>query len=175
MKWVIRIVGGLVGVLLLGVVVLFAMGHRANAGRMNNSVEVNAPAERVWPWITEPEKLEQWVSWLVEVRGERHNCVWVMRDENNGGQLMEIHSTVIEDVPPRLFHAKLSAPMGFDGEATYEITDVGGGRVRLDVKSAYTFSHWFAKLMEPLIMPSAEKKMLGDLATLKSKVEGATQ
>ncbi len=171
MKWVLRILGGLIGVLVLGVVVLFAMSQRANAGKMHNSIELNAPAERVWAWVTDPGKLPQWVSWLVEVRGERKNCVWVMRDENNGGQIMEIHSTVVEDAPPHRFRANLSAAEGFDGEATYEITDLGGGRVRLDINAAYRFNMWLAKLMEPVIMPSAEKKMLRDLATLKSKVE----
>jgi hypothetical protein len=101
MKWVLRILGGLAGVLVLGMVVLFAMSQRSNAGKM--------------------------------------------RDENNGGQIMEIHSIVVEDAPPR--------------------------RVRLDINAAYRFNMWFAKLMEPIIMPSAEKKMLRDLATLKSKVE----
>lgn len=173
MKWVIRIVGGLAAVLLLGVVVLFAMSHRANAGRLNASVELNAPADRVWTWVTEPAKLTQWVSWLVEVRGERAQCVWVMRDENNGGQLMEIHSTVVEDAPPRRFRVSLSAKEGFDGEATYELTDLGAGRTRLDIRSAYSFTIWFAKLMEPVIMPSAKKKMDGDLARLKSLVEAA--
>ena len=71
MKWVLRILGGLAGVLILGVAVLFAMSQRANAGKMRNSIELNAPAERVWAWVTEPDKLTQWVSWLVEVRGER--------------------------------------------------------------------------------------------------------
>jgi uncharacterized protein YndB with AHSA1/START domain len=173
MKWVIRILGGLAGLLLLGVVVLFAMSHRATAGKMENSIELNAPPERVWAWVTEPDKLTQWVSWLVEVRGPRQQCVWVMRDENNGGRLMEIHSTVVEDTPPHRFRARLSAAEGFDGDATYEISDLGSGRTRLDIQAAYTFSHWFARLMEPVIMPSAGKKMVGDLARRKSKVEGA--
>jgi uncharacterized protein YndB with AHSA1/START domain len=154
-------------------VVLFAMSQRANAGKMHTSVELNAPPERVWPWVTEPGKLTEWVSWLVEVRGDRANCVWVMRDENNGGKLMEIHSAVVEDAPPRLFRTRLSAAEGFDGEATYEITHLGGGRSRLDVKAAYTFTLWFARLLEPVIMPSARKKMAGDLARLKLLVETA--
>ena len=171
MKWVLRILGGLAGVLLLGVVVLFAMGQRSTANRMQASIEVNAPPARVWTWINDGDKLKQWVSWMVEVRDDGPRRTLVMRDENNGGQLMEIHCAVAESTPPTRLRVAMSTPGMFDGDHLYELADLGGGRTRLQITGTYRFSMWLAKLMEPVITPSAERKLVGDMARLKSLVE----
>ncbi len=178
MKWIVRILGVLAGLLVLSLVTLFAMGHRADAGRMQTGIELNAPPEQVWSWLNEPEKLKQWVSWLVEVRaadpnrrGVGEKRVWVMRDENNGGQLMEIEGTCSEYAPPSRLSVALSSPGAFEGGQSYRLADLGSGRSRLEIESNYRFGMWFARLMEPLITPMAKKKMVGDLARLKSLVE----
>jgi uncharacterized protein YndB with AHSA1/START domain len=178
MKWFIRIAAGLVLVLAMAVVLLLIIGHRANAGRVSASTEISASPEQLWAYLNDGEKLKQWVSWLVEVRGwdPQHQGVgtsrtWVMRDENNGGQLMEIQGKCTEYAPPTRLTVLLSAGDIFDGEQAYRLTNLGNGRTRLDVASRYHFTPWFARLMEPLITPAAQKKMVGDLARLKSLVE----
>ena len=106
MKWVLRIVAILVALPLLGAVVLLAMGQRSGAGRMQTSVQIQASPERIWPWLEDAGRLKQWVSWLVDVRqansapGPGVERVWVMRDENNGGELIEIHSVWTAYAPP---------------------------------------------------------------------------
>jgi uncharacterized protein YndB with AHSA1/START domain len=180
MKWVLRIVGGFFVVILLAVAVLFIMGHRTNAGRIHASAELNGLPDQVWPWLNEGEKLKQWVSWLVEVRGWESGAgvgakrVWVMRDENNGGALMEIEGKCSEYAPPARLTVQLSSGGVFDGQQAYRLTDIGNGRTRLEVDSSYHFSPWLARLMEPVITPAAEKKMVGDVARLKSLMEGKT-
>jgi uncharacterized protein YndB with AHSA1/START domain len=176
MKWAIRIGGGLLAALLLAAVVLAAMGQRSNAGRLQASVDVNASREQVWPWITEPEKLKQWVSWMVEVRGGAttgvgSKSVWVMRDENNGGQIMEIHSICSEYTPPSQLRVTVGVEQAFGGDQIYRLQDLGSGRTRLEAVGRYRFDMWFAKLLEPLITPAAEKKLVGDMTRLKSLVE----
>ena len=178
MKWILRIGGGLLAIILLAVLTLLVMGRRADAGKMNASIEVNTSAEQLWPWLTEPEKVKQWVSWMVEIRPEGSlpyglgaKEVWVMRDENNGGQLMEITGTITEYSPPRRLTIALSAPAGFDGDQSYDVTSAGNGRSRLDVQGSYRFHVFLARLMEPVIMPSAKKKLMGDLARLKTLAE----
>src|SRR5215471_7674997 len=102
MKWIVRILGGIVALLVLAVFGLFLAGKRADAGRTHASLDVAASREQVWPWLTEPDKMKQWVDWLVEVRasdpvarpGAKRTLV--MRDPNNGGKLMEIDNTVVE-------------------------------------------------------------------------------
>jgi uncharacterized protein YndB with AHSA1/START domain len=179
MKWVIRVVVTLVGLVLLSAAVLFAMGHRANAGRLDTSIEIQAPPATVWAWLNDSDKLKQWVSWLVEIRpvgpqtGVGAKEVWVMRDENNGGALEEVTATCTDYLPQQRIVVALSAPGGFDGDQTYTLADAGNGRTRLEIDGRFRFTTWLAQLMEPVITPSAEKKMIGDLARLKSLIESA--
>ena len=132
MKWMLRIGAGLAGILLLAVVVLFAMGLRADAGRAHASTEIVASRDQVWAWVDDPDKLKQWISWLVEVRtdpahptGIGAKRVLVMRDENNGGQLMEIEGTIREYARPQRLSMQLSSGGAFDGDSTYSLADLG--------------------------------------------------
>jgi uncharacterized protein YndB with AHSA1/START domain len=173
MKWVFRIAGGLILVILLGAATLLVIGHRTGAGHIHASADLPGSPAAVWPWIDEGDKLKQWVSWLVEVRDWKAPAVggkrvWVMKDENNGGMLMQIDSTCTEYAPPARLSVQLSSAGSFDGQQTYRLTDLGNGQTRLEVDSSFHFSSWFASLLEPLITPQAEKKMLGDVARLKS-------
>jgi carbon monoxide dehydrogenase subunit G len=178
MKWVIRIVAILVALPLVGAAVLLAMGQRGGAGQMHVSTEIQASPDRIWPWIQESGRLKQWVSWLVDVRdvsnsfdGVGAQRVWVMRDENNGGELMEIHVTCTDYAPPERVGVRTSTSGVFEGRQGYRLTDLGNGKTRLDADGQYQFQMWLARLMEPLITPQAEKKMRGDLAHLKELVE----
>ena len=115
MKWFLWIGGGIAAVLVLGLVVLVVLGHRANAVQLHASTEIRASREQVWAWLEDGDKLKQWISWLVEVRtdpthgpGVGAKRVLVMRDENNGGQLMEVESTCSEYAPPARIGLKLS-------------------------------------------------------------------
>ena len=64
--------------------------------------------DQLWPWLDNGDHLKQWVSWLVDVKypdpqkthGVGASGVWVMKDENNGGVLMEIKGTCSEYTPP---------------------------------------------------------------------------
>ncbi len=178
MKWVLRIVAILVALPLMGAVVLLAMGQRSGAGRSHASIEIQAPPEHIWPWLEDSARLKQWVSWLVEVRDGPHAAtgagaqrVFVMRDENNGGALMEIPFTISDYAPPAhvTFHAEVAG--SFKGDEVYRLTALGNGRTRLDQVGQCQYQMWIARLMEPLITPQAEKKMRADLTRLKQAVE----
>ena len=183
MKWLKRIGIALAALIVLQIGTLLVLGHRANAGRIHASMEIAGSPEQVWPWVDEGARLKQWVSWLVEVREPepvRHAVgatrIWVMKDENNGGKLVTMEGRFKEYAPPSLLTVTLGSPeYGFDGDQSYRLTDLGNGRTRLDVDGKYRFDQWLAKLMEPLITPSAEKKMAGDLARLKSLVESKAE
>jgi uncharacterized membrane protein len=177
MKWIPRIAGGFAALLVIAVVVLFALGHRANAGRVHVSTEISASAQQLWPWLNDRDKLKQWITWLVEVRQDQPSTrvgtkqVWVMRDENNRGQLMEMEGTFTEYQPPSRESVRLLSAGVFDGQQTYSIQDLGAGRTRLNIDGSYRYAQWFAALLEPLITPAAEKKLRGDVERLKALVE----
>ena len=177
MKWVLWILGSIAGLLVLCVAVLFFAGMRADAGHLHTAVEVAASPEQVWPWLNDADKLKQWVSWLVEVRGSVARTgdkrTLVMRDENNGGQLMEIESTAADYSPPSHLRMSLLTKEGFAGEQNYRVTDLGNGRSRIEIDSSYRFDMWFARLMEPLITKAAQHKMVGDSVQLKRLIDSA--
>jgi len=178
MKWVVRIIGGLAAIILLAVVVLFALGRRSEAGHIHAAIEIAASRDQVWQWVNDPDKLKQWISWLVEVRsdpahpsGVGARRVLVMRDENNGGQLMEIEGTCREYSPPQRLTIDMSSAGAFDGNQTYLLTELANGRTHIEVDSHYHFGIWFARLMEPIITHFAEQKMQMDIARLKELAE----
>jgi uncharacterized protein YndB with AHSA1/START domain len=179
MKWVIRIAGSVFALLLIGVVVLLAMGHRAGAGQLHSSVDIAAPPAQVWTWLSDGDKMRQWVSWTVEVRNATPQFdavgakrVMVMKDENNGGELIQIETICTEYAPPARMKVALSSAGMFDGEQSYRLTDLGNGRTRLELNGTFHFGMWMARLMEPLITPGAQKKMDADLMQLKKLAEG---
>ena len=96
MSWLLRGAGFLAALLVVAAAGLLVTGMRANAGRVYAAVEVKAPPDSVWPWLNEPDRLKRWVDGLEDVQldiatppGVGAKAVWVMRDKNNPGRLIE--------------------------------------------------------------------------------------
>ena len=179
-KWVIRIAIVLAVLLIVPAATLLVLGHRANAGVMRASVEINAPPDLVWTWLDDSDKLKQWVSWVVDSKyvdpqrphGVGSKRIWMMKDENSGGTLMEIDGTYSEYAPPSRMTLQIADTQGmFQGDSSYHLVDLGRGRTRIDVLERARYTEWFASLMEPLITPQAEKKLVMDVGTLKKLIE----
>ena len=178
MKWIWRILAVLVAIPLLCAAVLWAMGMRGNAGHTHVSIEVHASPSQVWPWLEEPGRLKLWVSWLVEVRdqspapaGVGGRRIWVMRDQNNGGALMEIPFTYTEYAPPTRMTVHTSMAGMFEGSDSYRLTDLGNGATRIESDGRFRYNMWMARLMEPVITPRSEAKMNRDFARLKELID----
>lgn len=176
MKWWRYLVVGIVGLLGLGVVVLLALGR--GESRLAASVEIARPADVVFEWISQPQRLQSWVGWLVEIRpitphqsqvGARQ--IWVMEDRNNNNQRMDIESEVIAYRPNEALNARLRAPGGFTGTVDYGLVSLAPDRTRVDYVALYQYDHWLAKLLEPVIRRSAQQKLEEDLARLKQQAE----
>jgi uncharacterized protein YndB with AHSA1/START domain len=180
MKWVKRIAIVLAVLLIVPIAALLVLGHRSNAGIAQASVEINASPDQLWTWLDDGDKLKQWVSWMVDVKypdpqkthGLGAKRIWTMKDENNGGMLMQIAVTCTEYAPPSRMTVRIADAEGyFNGEASYRLVDLGNGRTRVEVRERAHYTVWMASLMEPLITPQAEKKMVMDAARLKQLVE----
>jgi uncharacterized protein YndB with AHSA1/START domain len=178
-KWLLRIVGGFVGVLVLAVAALALMGLRQDAGVSIASIEIAATPEQIWPWIEEPEKFKRWVGWVVsvdvanpEVQGVGRKTV-VMMNEPSSPEPVRIESIWTEYQPPTKFSADVSFPGLFTGSQTHQLTDLGNGRTRMQTESRIHYDAWYVRLIEPLATPSSTSKLESDLATLKPLVEAA--
>lgn len=180
MKWLRYGALTLVLLIVLAAVVLLVWGMAPDARRLTAAVDVARSPQDTWQWLTEPEKLKSWVSWLVEIRvltppphGVGSKTVWVMEDHNNNNQKMEMIEELTEYDPPRKLNVRVSAPMGFHGEVSFALTDLGNGHTRVVQASSFQFEHWLAKLFTPLIMRSAQTKAVEDMQRLKSKMEAS--
>ncbi len=178
MRWILIILGSIVGLILLCVVVLFFMSKRPEMKTMTGSLVIDRPAAEVWTWITEPAQLVQWVSWLTEVKtitpGEKgvgHQVVWVM-DDPNMNEMMEIPGTVTMWDPPKQLGLHIDMKEFGTGEYTYTLSELDG-RTTITQSGTFDYTHPVWSIMVPLIMPEARKKMDSDLAKLKQVAEAA--
>jgi uncharacterized protein YndB with AHSA1/START domain len=68
--------------------------------KVQRSVEIAAPPEKVWPWLTEPDKIMKWFTLLLkfEYTGEKRGGVGTTfyYEEKSGGQLMKMNYAVTE-------------------------------------------------------------------------------
>jgi len=178
MKLIGRIAGTLLVLLVVCVLGLWIASNRRDAGRMRGSIEIERPPEEVFAWISEPDKLTQWVGWLSEVRpdsttpreGIGHRETWIM-DDPRMKQKVIVPGTVTLWEPPNQMGVHVEAPAMFDGDVFYKVTDLGNGRTRVEQDARFRYLDRFAALMEPMVTPEAMRKMVDDMHRLKTKVE----
>jgi len=178
MKWVLRIGISLFVLLLISVAGLWLASNRSDAGRMRGSIEIARPPEEIWPWMTEPDRLTQWVGWLTEVEpdsttppdGIGHRETWVL-DDPRMRRRVRVPGTITLWEPPLQMGVHVELPGMGDGDVFYKLTDLGNGRTRLEQDGRFRYVGRFVKLMEPMITPEAMRKMLADLNRLREKLE----
>lgn len=178
MKWAIRIAGTLVALLAVALLGLWIASNRRDAGRMRASIEIARAPEEIWPWITGPEQLTQWVGWLSEVRpdsttpaqGIGHRETWVMDDPKLKQKLL-VPGTVTLWEPPEQMGVHVEVPHAFDGDVLYRLVALGNGRTRVEQDGRFHYDSRLASLIEPLLTPDAMRKMFDDMKRLKSKLE----
>ena len=73
--------------------------------------------------------------------------------------------------PPREFGAHIASEGMFEGDISYRLKEAGENKTALEYDFRYRYETFFARLMEPLITPQAQKKLDGDLARLKQLAE----
>jgi len=109
--------------------------------RIQKSVEINAPPEKVWPFLVEPEKILGWCTtfkkfeYTTEQRSGEGTPIYV--EEKAGGPLMKIHFTVTEWVENEKLAFRMTSGTGvksYEIESTLESTPSG---------SKYTFMEEF--------------------------------
>ncbi len=68
--------------------------------KVQRSIEISAPPEKVWPWLTEPEKIMKWFDLLkkFEYTGEQRGGpgTTFYYEEKSSGQLMKLNYMVTE-------------------------------------------------------------------------------
>lgn len=178
MKLFLRTVGVLAVLLAVSLLGLWIASNRRDAGRMRVSIEIARPPEEIWPWMTEPEKLTQWVGWLDTVvpdstsppEGIGHRETWIM-DDPRMKQKMPVPGTITLWEPPKQMGVHIEVPEMFVGDVLYSLDDLGNGRTRVERDGRVRYVNRVAALMEPMATPDAMRKLFDDMKRLREKVE----
>lgn len=173
LKWILRGFLAVVALAAGGVGLLWLLSHRSGANMVVETIEFARPPSTVWPWITEPQRMKQWIGGLAEMSGtggppaigQKAREVMVIN-----GRRTVMTSEVTDFETNRSLHVRLTSD-GFEMPVQYTLIDLGGGRSRLDYRAVVRFDLPWVQLLEPLIMPEARRKGEADLGHLQQLVE----
>ena len=144
--------------------------------RNEHTIEIARPPAAVFPYLTEPELLKQWVGGLTTfdaVDGEnahigaRSRQVMVI-----GGRKWELDGELTALEPDRLVQARMEGK-GVTATTSYALEPVENG-TRLTATVESEFSLLVARLFGGLVSREAQRKLRADLARLEALVESET-
>lgn len=176
-KWVVRF-GAAVGVLLLLFVgTMLLLGGGREVAVVESSTVISRPAATIFPWLTEPARLKQWLGGLVEIvpqteggarLGARSREVLFM-----DGQSWPLQTEITGFEPPRRLVVHVTGE-GFTDDHEYlleEHQEAGVTSTQITVKSSARYQLLFSRLMAPLVNRDVERTLRKNFATLKGLVE----
>ena len=180
MKWVLRILGGFLGLLLLSIVILFLAGYRPGHGRIVTEVVIDRPAPQVFRWLSDDERVKKWVGGVAEIRtvstpanggevGRQLRIAEVYRD-----QRVEMNIEVTRFEQDRALSLSISSvgdpSDGFTETGDYTLTEQNGKtRLRFDVRTSYY--GFMPRLFEAIISTEAKAKVQDAFQRLKQMAE----
>lgn len=144
--------------------------------KVKKSIEINAPAERIWPYLTDPEKIMQWCITFRDFRytSDQHAGVGtpIFIEEKAAGPVMQMDFSVAEWTENEVVVLrKVSGNMPKNYEQRWHIEAQNG-------ESKFTFSEeiqmpwgFIGRLIESVGQGSSEKTVDEMLKILKKLVE----
>jgi uncharacterized protein YndB with AHSA1/START domain len=144
--------------------------------RVQRSIEIAAPPEKIWPFLVEPEKILKWVNTFkkFEYTGEQRSGVGttIYIEEKAGGPLMKLNFTVTEWVENKRLALSMTSGTGV---TRYELAETIEAT---EADSKFTFMESFelpwgivGKLLESVGRRTAEGHIEESLAKLKNLAE----
>jgi uncharacterized protein YndB with AHSA1/START domain len=140
--------------------------------RSEHTVEIEAPRDRVFSWLVEPELMLRWIGGLREFHpldpepgvGARSRQVVEL-----AGRRMEVESRITVFEPERLVAAELDGK-GFHVDTRHALEDDGDGTL-VRAEAHTRLSGIAGRLLGGVVERGAQRKLESDLARLKQLVE----
>jgi uncharacterized protein YndB with AHSA1/START domain len=163
MKFLLWLLGALVGLVVLLLVVGFFLPSNFKVER---SVVINAPAERVYGLIAAPREWKRWSVWcerdpnmIIDYTGSESGAgaAWSWKSETEGNGEMEF----TQATPPERVVYELRFPeMGMQSTGVLTVAPADGG-VRVNWTNegdvgGNPLNRWFAMFMDTLVGPDFE-------------------
>jgi len=144
--------------------------------RIEFSLVVERPAEEVFAYLTDPERLPEWQAGVLEARKESSEPMGVgtrMQDVRTFlGRKIDSTVEVTAYDPPKVFGLKtVTGPVPFEITHTLEAAN-GGTRITFRGEGE---PGGFFKLAEPIVARTAERRFKTDFETLKELVEAGAE
>ncbi len=173
MGWAKSVVLIFVGIVVLLVAGLWVASMRAGAGRNEIVLEINKPALQVFPWLVEPDKMKQWITGMTEMTqltpgpvgvGTKSRDVVKMGSETT---VMNVEITAFDQ--DRLLAAHIDSD-AFTDDIRYVLSEQNG-KTRLEYTGDARYKSRVFALLEPLITPAAQQKLVEDTAKLRALIQ----
>jgi uncharacterized protein YndB with AHSA1/START domain len=139
----------------------------------SHSVALPRPAEEVFPWLFEEDKVPQWTGNLeaYEVRGAPGQGAHIRQVLTVSGQKVDLDLEITRYDPPHAADSRFSMS-GLDVAITYVLEPDGKGS-RLTQTLEASASGFKARMLVPMVQPRLEKKLTEDLERLREVLSGA--
>ena len=103
---------------------------------ISTTLDIDATPEEIWDVLTDFPAHEKWNPFFARIVGEATvgTTIKITARKDAGGDGMSFSPTVLEADPGRMLRwkGKFLVNRLFDGEHSFELTDLGDGRTRLD-------------------------------------------
>jgi uncharacterized protein YndB with AHSA1/START domain len=144
--------------------------------KVKKSIKIKAPPERIWPYLTDPEKIMQWCITFRDFRYTSDQQAGVgtpvFIEEKAAGPVMQMDFSVVEWTENEVVALrKVSGNMPKNYEQRWYIEAQNG-------ESKFTFSEeiqlpwgFFGRLLESVMKGNSEKTIDKMLQILKNEVE----
>ena len=145
------------------------------ARTIHTSIEINAPADRVWDILMNFDDHPKWNPFITKIQGEAvAGSKLEVFISPPGGKGMTFKPTVIKCEPNKEFRwkGKLFVPGLFDGEHSFQINPIGDDCVEFVQQE--TFSGILVGLVFGMMGASTQKGFEAMNQALKTQAEGGT-
>ena len=140
--------------------------------KVQASGEIKRPVEEVFAYLTDPSKLPEWNSIVIEAKTEQPGPVRVGSKIRTVAKFLGRHidatAEVTEFVPNKKFVQKAMSP--FPLEITNSVEEMAGGATKVTVEADLEPGGFF-KLAEPVLGRIAKRQMEVQLETMKELLE----
>ncbi len=143
--------------------------------RLEKSIDVRQPVERVFAYVTSTEHFPEWASAIVEVRQTSpgpagQDATYAIVAKFLGRRIETATRVTAYEPPRRVVYATTFGPL--PAEATWTLEPrPDGTRLTYSVEADEAAARRLFKLAQPLLVAAARRQWTSDLETLKDLLE----